>query len=112
MSAFICSDRHIRTVAHHVAKYFEIDENQLADKLKSLNIDSVNYRYDENTRRTKCKEVVYHGLTNDDIGMLIDSLNYQSCEDNTIEYKAYSLMLEQWKTEVKCISRNGAHWTI
>jgi hypothetical protein len=112
MSAFICSDRHIRTVAYHVASYFQIDENQLADKLKSINIDSVNYRYADKTKRTKCKGSVQSGLTNDDIGMLIDSLNYQSCENNTIEYKAYSLMLEQWKMEVKCISRNGAHWTI
>jgi len=112
MSAFICSDRHIRTVAHHVAMYFEIDENQLANKIKSINIDSVNYRYGDKTKRTKCKGNVQSGLSNDDIGLLIDSLNYQSCEDNTIEYKAYSLMLEQWKTEVKCISRNGAYWTI
>ena len=112
MSAFICSDNHIRTVAHHVASYFEIDEDQLANKLKAINIDSVNYRYGDKTKRTKCKGSVQSGLNNDDIGLLIDSLNYQSCEDNTIEYKAYSLMLDQWKTDNKVISRNGTHWTI
>ena len=112
MSAFICSDNHIRTIAHHVALYFEINENQLADKLKAINIQSVNYRYGDKTKRTKCKGVINTELTNDDIGLLIDSLNYQSCEDNTIEHKAYSLMLEQWKTDNKVISRNGAHWAI
>ena len=56
MSAFILSDLHFSTIAiyiHHIDDNIGIQE--LADKLKSINIDSVNYRYKENTRKSKVK---------------------------------------------------------
>lgn len=112
MSAFLCSDNHIRSIATVVGSYFEIDITQLADKLKAINIHSVNYRYDENSRKAKCKGLHNTELTFDDIAKLIDSFNYQSCEDNTIDFKAYSTMLELWITENKADAKNGAYWTI
>jgi hypothetical protein len=90
MSAFILSDLHFSTIAYYLEGYNEnLNPQELANKLKSINIESVNYRYDEKTRKTKCK------LTRDsqmqytvsDIIRLIDCWDYQSCENpNNIEY--------------------------
>ena len=47
MSAFICSDRHIATIAVRYADLTEnIEPQDIADRLKAINIASVNYRYD------------------------------------------------------------------
>lgn len=52
MSAFILSDRHISTIAIYINSLNDlIDTQELANKLKSINIDSVDYRYDEKTRK-------------------------------------------------------------
>lgn len=112
MSAFVCSDLHIQTIAHDVGAYFEIDIQALADKLKAINIDSVNYRYNEKTRKTKCKGKPQQNLSLNDIAKLINSWCYQSCEDNSIDYKAYSLMLETWQKENQTDSSLGEFWSI
>lgn len=84
MSAFICSDLHFSTIAiyiHHLND--NIDVQYLANKLKSINIDSVNYRYNENTRKSKCKIINDFNNTRFskyDIVRLIQCWNYQSCE--------------------------------
>ena len=87
MSAFILSDLHFSTIAiyiHHLNDNIGIQE--LADKLKSINIDSVNYRYGEKTRKAKCK--IIDNLANIkynkyDIIQLIKCWSYQSCENGT-----------------------------
>lgn len=114
MSAFICSDLHIATIAKHVSDYFKLDCQELADKLKAINIQSVNYRYNEKTRKTKCNIGIKSNilLTLDDVAKLIDSFNYQACEELTPDFKAYSIMLETWINESGAQSKNGKHWTI
>lgn len=85
MSAFILSDLHFSTIAiyiHHLND--NIDIQYLANKLKSINIESVNYRYKENTRKSKCK--IINGFNNTrftkyDIIRLIQCWDYQSCEN-------------------------------
>lgn len=84
MSAFICSDLHFSTIAiyiHHLND--NIDIQYLANKLKSINIDSINYRYNENTRKSKCKIINDFNTvryTKYDIIRLIQCWDYQSCE--------------------------------
>lgn len=83
MSAFICSDKHISTVAQY---FFAMDSKgaqSFADSLKRENILSVNYRYQENEPITP----VYMGAADpltahsiDDIAALVACLDYQSCE--------------------------------
>lgn len=101
MSAFICSDFHIATIAHHVGGFldFEPEATQsFADKLKAINISSVNHRYNEKTRKTKCNTKEHMNLKNThDIAGLISCWIYQSCEDRTnIDFIAYKIMLESY----------------
>lgn len=85
MSAYILSDLHFSTIAiyiHHLEDNIGIQE--LADKLKSINIDSVNYRYGEKTRKAKCKIINDFNntrYTKYDIIRLIQCWEYQSCEN-------------------------------
>ena len=98
MSAFILSDLHFSTIAiyiHHLND--NIDIQQLADKLKSINIDSVNYRYKENTRKSKCKIINnFDNVKYDkyDIIRLIQCWDYQACEkEDNIDYFIMSAFL-------------------
>jgi hypothetical protein len=110
MSAFICSDLHIATVAQFVAPD---NAQNLADKLKQINIASVNYRYNEKTRTTKCKMQIKDGLTIDDVAKLIDCLDYQSCENpHSIDYRVYSGFLYSWVTANRANADNGKFWSV
>ena len=80
MSAYICSDAHIATIAWW-ASADHVVAQEVADALKRENIKSVNYRYHEKTRFKKCD------LSKADLGVLpaevlelVDCLDYQSCE--------------------------------
>ena len=82
MSAFICTDRHIATIA----KALFADKRQAqaaANHFKRENIRSVNYRYKEKTRATKCDMTQAADLdtyTGHDIAAMLNCLDYQSCE--------------------------------
>ncbi len=101
MSAFICSDKHFSIIAYYIeGSNPSINPQELADKLKSINIQSVNYRYNEKTKKTKCK------LTRDninystsDIIRLIQCWNYQSCEKgDNMDYLIISAFLDSFFT--------------
>ena len=50
MSAFICTDRHIATIAVNYCRLTKTEGAQgIADKLKAINIASVNWRYPNRT---------------------------------------------------------------
>lgn len=98
MSAFILSDLHFSTIAiyiHHLNDTIGVEE--LANKLKSINIDSVNYRYKENTRKAKCKIINNYDnvkYTKYDIIRLIQCWDYQSCEKpDNFEYRVIRVFL-------------------
>lgn len=90
MSAFVCSDYHIATMAQFV--YYEttvdteFDVQQLANKLKAINIASVNYRYNEKTRKSKCSIKKIKNITSDDFAALFSCWDYQSCEGQLLDY--------------------------
>lgn len=84
MSAFICSDKHIATIAIAYGKLFNRNNSvvqRFADHLKRENIRSVNWRYNQKTQIKPCDledaVTTYSGL---DLGALVDCLKYQSCE--------------------------------
>lgn len=117
MSAFICSDFHIMAVSLVVARHFKIEAQDLADKLKAINIESVNYRYNEKTPKRKCKinRIVGMVFSADDIAKLITCWDYQACEKQSPDYSAYSSLLFRWINENqsridKC--QNSNLWSI
>jgi hypothetical protein len=117
MSAFICSDVHIFTIASKVADHFSIDKKELADKLKAINIESVNYRYNEETPKRKCKALICKAdLTSSDIVKLVSSYLYQSCEKPSLDYVVYSGLLNTFKTHLityyQACDSEGKYWTI
>ena len=110
MSAFVCSDLHIATIAEHVAPD---NARNLANKLKQINVESVNYRYDEKTRPTKCKMYFREDLTIDDVAKLIACWDYQSCENpNSIDYQVYAKYLHNWVIANGANVDNGKFWSV
>lgn len=101
MSAFICSDFHIMAVSLVVARHFKTDAQDLANKLKAINIESVNYRYNEKTPKRKCKitRIVGMVFSASDIEKLIACWDYQACEKQSPDYFAYSSLLFRWINE-------------
>lgn len=78
MSAWIATDKHIASVA--VTFFPPETAQEMANTMKRANIDSVNYRYSEKTRRTKCSLKDAEQLSLVDLYSLAASLDYQSCE--------------------------------
>ena len=101
MSAFICSDFHIVVISTTVSKHFGIDCQELADNLKRINIESVNYCYNEKTPKRKCKinRIVGMVFSASDIAKLISCWDYQACEKKSPDYSAYSSLLFRWINE-------------
>lgn len=108
MSAFICSDFHIMVISTVVSEHFSIDAQELADNLKRINIESVNYRYNEKTPKRKCKlngkvDTIFSAS---DIAKLIDCWDYQACEKQHSEYFAYSSLMFRWIKENQSMIEN------
>ena len=101
MSAFICSDFHIMAISIEVSKHFDIDCQELADNLKRINIESVNYRYNEKTPKRKCKinGILDNVFSARDIAKLIACWDYQACEKQSPDYFAYNSLLFRWINE-------------
>lgn len=113
MSAFILSDKHLATIALNVGSHFEVEPQELANKLKAINIDSVNYRYREKTRKAKCKIDDYMTIQNrHDIAGLISCWIYQSCEENSLDFIAYKSLLDSYLQFHKLDSNNSSVWSI
>lgn len=83
MSAFICSDKHIATIAQYFFALDPAGAQSFADSLKRKNILSVNYRYKENEPITPvCMSAAdpLGAYSVNDIAGLVACLDYQSCE--------------------------------
>ncbi len=111
MSAFICSKKHIQTLAHYYIEFFYepqdiCDHNLLtiANILYKENVKSVNYRYNEKTIAGKWK-TVDNGIVKDlqyiELYKLVQCLDYQSCETNTYLTSHAKSILQALET--KCI---------
>lgn len=84
MSAFIVSEKHVKTIAHYYNQL--IDQNSSIDNITKIlwseNVKSVNYRYNEKSRRPKLNNNVkpLTNINNIQLLKLIHCLQYQSCE--------------------------------
>jgi hypothetical protein len=84
MSAYILSDKHFQIIAQYVAHNTGIQAQIIADKLKRINIESVDFRYNEKTRFSKVKFNISTDISNYskfDIIQLVKCWGYQSCEN-------------------------------
>lgn len=80
MSAFICSDAHIATIACWASNNAETAQ-EVADALLAENIKSVNFRYNEDTEIVSCDlSAARTDMTAADVVALCEGLEYQSCE--------------------------------
>lgn len=115
MSAFILSDKHISTIAAFVSQNANLPIQELANKLKSINIKSVNHRYSEKTRIIKCKLINPASIySRNDILNLIKCWDYQSCEDNNIDFHAYKTLVYSLFTNDEINNKNNTSkvWSI
>jgi hypothetical protein len=111
MSAFICSDRHIATIA--MAYAFHVRETEafasnLANTLKRENIRSVNYRYNQRHHFKPCdlSDALPVGAGDGhyravDLLQLAECLDYQSCErddyEKSVAYRELQRIIAQFK---------------
>lgn len=119
MSAFILSDKHFTVIANYVNLIKDnINMQDFANKLKAINIKSVNYRYNEKTRITKCKldyPKVGENYSKYDVIRLIQCWDYQSCENitdidfNLMQVFLYSLFNDD---EIQNARNNSDKWCI
>ncbi len=98
MSAYLLSDKELCTIAKfcimstptHLCTPPTVA--QLSNKLKAINIESVNYRYSEKSRKTKCSVKDFYEINIGNVinkrAMLasIERWDYQACEDNSLDY--------------------------
>lgn len=82
MSAYVCSDKHIATIAVNYVKLFgDGNAQEIADALLACNIASVNYRYREDDPIVPCSlDEVDFDRSFEDLAELCRCLDYQSCE--------------------------------
>ncbi len=117
MSAFICSDRHLATVAYTVALYNGRDisfTQDLANKLKAINIRSVAHRYGKKPIVRKCVTAGNMEIMGKhDIAALVVCWDYQSCENQEdIEYLAMSAYLKAFVQEIGGMASQSKLWSI
>lgn len=111
MSAFICGDKHIASLAswYGIEKGLAPVVTQfIADELKKANIKSVNYRYNDKIRMAKCKMNKAILILPEEALAMSRCLDYQSCEKQDfvnqilIEIEALALYLSDsnWKSDI------------
>ena len=105
MSAFICTDRHIATVAVNYCKLTKTEDPQgIADKLKEINIISVNWRYPNHkpVMVTPCSLVdAVPDLSFPDLVALCECLDYQSCEPPDYQNPLLDAITAQFMANVR-----------
>jgi hypothetical protein len=96
MSAYILTDSQFSTLASFIAPHSKVQ--MFADKLKRINIQSVNHRYNEKTRINKCvvtlpDDSIEFGVI--DFHQIAQNWNYQSCEDDSsVDYHVMSFYIK------------------
>jgi len=85
MSCFLCSDKHIATIAKaYVARHPDADAQEVADTLLAANAASVRYCY--GSKATECDDLQPVDLSEAeersdlDLAGLVACLDYQSCD--------------------------------
>ncbi len=118
MSAFILSDKHFQIIAQFVAVRTGVDAQVMADKLKCINIESVNFRYNKKTRFYKVKfdrtfDISIYSKF--DVIQLIKCWRYQSCENNlSLDFLMMDIYLMSFfnSTEIGLSGSQSNLWSI
>lgn len=99
MSCFLLTDKHISTIAAHFAVLYSWDfktAKEFANRMKYINIESVNTRYSEKTAKravsVKSLETALDYAENEpmpdnDVASLIACWNYQSDNAKSLDYR-------------------------
>jgi hypothetical protein len=115
MSAFLCTDRHIATIATRYAALLPgQDVQKIADDLKAVNIASANWRYPNHPQEpvTPCSlEEAAVDLSFPDLVALCECLDYQSCEPPDYENPLLDQITAQFKVNVRH-GIKSAMWSI
>lgn len=114
MSAYICSDKHIATIACNYVQLFEQTESaqEIADALLACNIASVNYRYGEDTEITPCSLAeADFDRSFEDLAALCTCLDYQSCELPGYQHPLLDAITAQFKANCR-IGIKSPLWSI
>ena len=100
MSAFILTDKHFSAIAYAVMPYYA---QAFANKLKAINVESVNFRYGEKTRKSKVKlDKTAQDYNPAVICKLIACWDYQSCEEaGSVDYLTMRPYLYSWVASAK-----------
>jgi hypothetical protein len=98
MSAYIINDSHLYLIAMSVQPS---NMQEFSDLLKRINIKSVNYRYSDKTKVSKCKPSPYiigmEPLKQNEVNSLIQCWLYQSCEiENDLMFDLVEGYLKLW----------------
>ena len=103
MSCFICSDRHIATIAVAYSNLTGFSAQPIANELARINVESVNYRYDESTavEPVDLTEESVEALAPHDLVALCECLDYQSCEPKDYKNPLLERITETFKAQVK-----------
>lgn len=119
MSSFILSDKHFQIIADYIkSESPAFDYQDFANRLKRINIDSYNHRYNEKIRFSKVKfnnQFSHKDYNQYDIIRLIQCWSYQSCENAAdIDYMimdAYLLSLFD-NEYINSAHNNSPIWSI
>ncbi len=117
MSAFLCSDRHLATIAYAVAMNNGMDisfTQDLANRLKSINIKSVAFRYGKKPIIRKCCIAGnMETMGKHDLAALIVCWKYQSCENpSCLEYLTMKAYLETFVRKIDGRAVGSKLWSI
>ncbi len=93
MTCYHLTDKHHASIAHFVRQKLGLSAvkfQQLADKLKRCNIESVNYRYDQKKPVRKCKTDNFKTL---DTQSYYDAIRCWACQSDGVPFNLdYDIM--------------------
>ncbi len=94
MPAYVCSKKHIMTVASEYCKVFGGNVLEIANELYAENIKSVNYRYGTNDKIAKFRTIGQVKTLNPiALYKIVGCLQYQTCEDESwVKSEAYEVL--------------------
>ena len=106
MSAYMMQDNDFLTIANYIMRsgYIPFDSvSAVANTLKRVNLESVNYRYKEKTRFAKIKPSVKpYDVDFQAFEKLVSCWDYQSCEDSkNLGYITWTLALSGVLSDMK-----------
>lgn len=121
MSCFQLTDLHVSTIAARIGFLYSWDfetTKDFADRMKKVNIDSVNQRYNQIAPKRGVNanlfKVIYKAvtLTDNDIASMIVCWNYQSDNAKSLDYRLIRDFLFSTIDRMEWCSNKSNVWAI